>query len=84
MASIRRAISNADFYINGRKLDLRSRDPKSRMIEALERVVPAVYTKIDYMQYNYFTTTDLKHLQSQGRLEQLDAIARRRRDPAIH
>lgn len=76
VASIRRAISNADFYINGRKLDLRSRDPKSRMIEALERVVPAVYTKIDYMQYNYFTTTDLKHLQSRGRLEQLDANRR--------
>ena len=74
--SIRRAISKADFYINGRKLDLSSRDPQSRMMAALERVVPAIYTKIDYMQYNYFTTTDLKHLQSRSRLEQLDVNGR--------
>ena len=37
------------------------------------------YTKIDYMQYNYFTITDLKHLQSQSRLEQLD-VNRRAKD----
>lgn len=76
VASIRRAISKADFYINGRKLALSGRDPQSRMIAALERVVPAVYTKIDYMQYNYFTTTDLKHLQGRGKLEQLDVNGR--------
>jgi hypothetical protein len=60
--SVGRGIAQATFYADGRKLDIRSREPSVRFTEALRTIIPTVYTKINYIHRHYDTTNALGHL----------------------
>lgn len=60
--SVGRGIAQATFYADGRKLDIRSREPSVRLTEALRTIIPTVYTKINYIHRHYDTTNALGHL----------------------
>ncbi len=56
---LRTAIANAEFYVDGEHLDLRTRDPKSRIDQALEYLVCHVYSKLDLITQNAKSDADI-------------------------
>lgn len=57
--AIRKAIENAEFYVAGEHLTIRSGDAKSKIDQALEYLVANVYSKLDLVGKNAETDQDI-------------------------
>ncbi|NLJ85301.1 MAG: BREX system P-loop protein BrxC [Firmicutes bacterium] len=65
IGSAKRCIASAEFYVNGSPIDISSRNvkrPQDIIAEAMEKVVPAVYTRIGDMEQHFDDPRELKRL----------------------
>jgi len=71
------AVKNADLYVNGDKANIGSKDPASRINEALGKLVNTRYNKLSYMETApYLADIDaVLRLSNQMSLENYDATA---------
>lgn len=72
IGSVKRCIASAEFYVNGSSIAISGRNvkrPQDIITEALEKVVPSVYTRINDMEHHYDDPRDLKRLVGAYELE---------------
>lgn len=59
---IRESIVNAEFYVDGEHIEIKSGDAKSKIEQALEYLVSHVYSELDLITYNADTDEDVVNI----------------------
>ncbi|HIS35370.1 TPA: BREX system P-loop protein BrxC, partial [Candidatus Scatousia excrementigallinarum] len=62
MAALRKAIEEADFYVDGEKLQIRGGDAKSRIDQAFEYLVEHVYSELTLIEKNYEFDSEIREI----------------------
>ena len=67
MSALRKAMEEADFYVDGEKLQIRCGDAKSRIDQAFEYLVEHVYSELTLIEKNYEFDSEIREvLTGQG------------------
>lgn len=67
MSALRKAMEEADFYVDGEKLQIRGGDAKSRIDQAFEYLVEHVYSELTLIEKNYEFDSEIREvLTGQG------------------
>jgi hypothetical protein len=56
------ALKLANIYVNGSKLDIRAKDPQTRITDAFKFLVETLYTKLHFIDKPFATTEELRAL----------------------
>jgi hypothetical protein len=56
------ALKKADIYVNGNRLDIKEKEPSSRLNEAFRFLVEGIYIKQNYITHPFYTTDSLREL----------------------
>lgn len=56
------ALKKADMYVSHNKLDIREKEPKDRVNDALRELIESIYTKQNYITKPFYSTEDLRKL----------------------
>ena len=59
MEDLKKAITNAAFYIDGEHVEIKSGEAKSRIDQALEYLVSHVYSELELIEKNFSTDADI-------------------------
>ena len=60
--SIETAIKNADFYIQGQKLNVKGTTAKEKLVNVLSELIVSVYTKLDNITGHFNTVDEIKSI----------------------
>ncbi|MBR2288951.1 MAG: BREX system P-loop protein BrxC, partial [Clostridia bacterium] len=77
--SLKKAIENAEFYVDGEHLTLRGTDPKSKLDQAMEYLVVHVYSELDLIAEHVSYDSDITQIAtstSLGDVGNVDAAAK--------
>lgn len=73
------ALKKADIYVNGNRLDIKEKEPSSRINEAFKVLVESIYTKQNYITDPFYSTDSLREIltarDTQVTLEGMDEVA---------
>ena len=59
---LKKAIENAQFYVDGERIEIKSGDAKSKIDQAMNYLVSHVYSELDLIEKNYTTDEEIREI----------------------